>query len=390
MKICLVSDEPLHRAPDGSHYSFTGYDWRAFADLFGPELEQLHLLHRVRETAAPPEGWAPNLVDERIRVVPLPAFTKYQVFAKLPAALGRLSREVRDADLVWLVVPNVYPTLAYVVARVLRKPVLAWCVGDVSETALMIYDELPMRMAHRLYARITRGIVRRSDGGFVASRTLEKKYRGRRPLKVAYRAFGDPSYLAMAREQRDPRTILYLGRLSPEKGARTLMGAFEQVLTKVPDARLVIAGEGVERADLEARARRAEVEGAVEFAGWVAHGQPLKQLLERVDLLCLPSYTEGLPSSLLEALSAGLPVVGSDVGDIPAVISAHGAGRIVPPRDDGALATVLVDVMTDRDEYDHMVEAAAATARELSFEQETGRVVQAALRLVRQRAGVAL
>jgi glycosyltransferase involved in cell wall biosynthesis len=246
-----------------------------------------------------------------------------------------------------------------------------------------------MRIAHRLYARITRSIVRRADVGAVASRTLEAKYRGRRPLTVAYRAFGNPAYLAMERPRRDPRTILFLGRLSPEKGATTLLDAFERVVEKLPDARLVIAGEGAQRAELEQRARAIAGGGAVEFAGWVPHGPALKDLLARSDVLCLPSYTEGLPSSLLEAASAGLPVIGSEVGDIPAVVHARGAGLTVPARDDDALASALIDVLTDRGEYDRMAEAALLTAGELSFEQETGRVVHAALKLARTRAGAA-
>jgi glycosyltransferase involved in cell wall biosynthesis len=387
MKICLVTDDRMYRAPDGLHYSLTGYDWREFADLFGPELERIHLLARVRSAPEPPPGWAPNLIDERARVVPLPWFDKYRVFLRMPAALRILRREIRDADLVWLIVPNVYPTLAYALARASRKPVLAWCVGDVSETALMVYDEMPMRLAHRLYARITRAIVRRADAGVVASRTLERKYRGRRPLTVAYRAFGDPAYLAMDRPAREPRTILYLGRLSPEKGALTLMGAFEKVLEKLPDARLVFAGEGTERPQLEERAAALPVPGSVELAGWVPHGPRLKELLGRADVLCLPSYSEGLPSSLLEGISAGLPVVATEVGDIPAVVSARSAGRIVPPRDEDALAAALIDVLTDRAEYDRMAEAATATARELSFEQETGRVVHAALKVARAAKG---
>jgi glycosyltransferase involved in cell wall biosynthesis len=381
MKICLVSDDRLVRTPDGTYHSNTGYDWTLFADLFGPELETVEVLARVTAAPEAPEGWAAHRVDDRTKIVGLPWFDKYRAFLKLPAAMVTLRRELKGADVVWLVVPNVYPTLAYLVARSLRKPVVAWCVGDVSETALMVYDELPMRLAYRLYARITRAIVRRAQAGFVASETLGKRYEGRRPLTVAYRSLRDPGYLETRRDERDPRTILYLGRLSPEKGAGTLLEAFERVLEKMPDARLVFAGEGPQRAELEARSRA--LPEAVEFTGWVAHGPELKSVMARADVACLPSYSEGMPAALLEAMSAGLPVVGSAVGDIPAVVSARGAGRIVTPRDVDELARALVDVMSDGAAYREMSRAAVVTARERSFEQETGRVVHAALRLGR-------
>lgn len=385
MRICFVSDDRLCLAPDGTYYSNTGYDWRAFASLFGEEPVRITFLARVTRAESPPEGWAPHVLDERTRIVALPWFDKYRAFVRLPAAMWILFKQLLRCDLAWLVVPNVYPTAAYPIARALRRPVLAWCVGDVSETALMVYDELPMRMAYRTYARITRRIVRRADVGVVASQTLAERYAGERDLMVAYRSLRDPGYLASKKPRTEAHTIVYLGRLSPEKGARTLIDAFEQVRSARPDARLVVAGDGVQREELELAVKRAEMEDAVEFRGWVPHGPELKKLLASVDLLCLPSYSEGMPAALLEGMSAGLPVVGTTVGDIPAVIALYGAGVVVPPRDAGALAAALTDVMSDPDRYRAMCDAAARTARDLGFAHETGKVAGAALAAVRAR-----
>lgn len=387
MRICFVTDDRICVTPDGTYYSNTGYDWRLFAGLWGPELEEIRFLTRVNEVEAAPEGWVPHIMDDRVTVVGLPWFHKYRALTRLPRAVLQLRNHLRDADLVWLVVPNVYPTVAYPVARALRRPVLAWCLGDVSETALLVYDEVPMRLAYRLYARVTRAIVRRADVGAVASQTLAKKYAGRRPFVVAYRSQRDPSLLACDRPERPPRAVVYLGRLSPEKGPATLVDAFAQVVGKLPDARLIFVGDGAQRDELELAVKRRGIEHAVEFRGWVPYGPELKEVLASADVLALPSYSEGMPSALLEGMAAGLPVVGTTAGDIPAVVSVHGAGTIVPPRDAEALAEALLDVMQNFERYRAMSEAASKTAREMDFEHETGRVVHAGLDHIRRRSG---
>lgn len=388
MRICFVTDDKICATPDGTYYSNTGYDWRLYASLWGPELEEIKFLTRVAYVDSAPEGWVPQIMDERVKVVGLPWFDKYRAFIQLPKAIVRLFRELRGTDLAWLVVPNVYPTVAYPIARVLRRPVLAWALGDVSETALLVYDELPMRLAYRLWARVTRAIVRRADVGAVASQTLAKKYEGRRPFVVAYRSQRDPTLLASDRPDREPRTIIYLGRLSPEKGPATLVDAFAKVARTLPEARLMFVGDGAQRQELELAVKEADIEHAVDFRGWVPYGPALKEVLAESDVLALPSYSEGMPSALLEGMAAGLPVVGTTAGDIPAVVSIYGGGITVAPRDADALAGALLEVMQSPERYRELSAAASRTGRELDFAHETGKVVNGGLEYLRSKGVV--
>ncbi len=137
----------------------------------------------------------------------------------------------------------------------------------------------------------------------------------------------------------DERLVLALGRLSPEKGQRTLLQAWARLAP--PHARLVLVGEGADRPALEALAAGAP---AVTFAGW--RGDP-HACLGAADLLVLPSLREGLPLALLEAMAVGLPIVASAVGGVPDALDGGRAGVLVPPGDAAALAAALARLLDD-------------------------------------------
>jgi glycosyltransferase involved in cell wall biosynthesis len=111
------------------------------------------------------------------------------------------------------------------------------------------------------------------------------------------------------------------------------------------DARLLVVGDGPERAALEAAAADdASLRGRIGFLGDHA-GVP--ELLPELDLVALPSRSEGLPMCLVEALAVGVPVIGSAVDGIPEVVRHGQTGLLVPPEDPGALATALAAVIAD-------------------------------------------
>ena len=101
-----------------------------------------------------------------------------------------------------------------------------------------------------------------------------------------------------------------VGEVSERKGSFTLVRAWARVAPRVPDARLVLAGQGA-LDEVRTLARSLGVEGSLELVGWVA-GEQKRALLERAGVLVHPSLAEALPMAVLEALAAGRPVVASD------------------------------------------------------------------------------
>jgi glycosyltransferase involved in cell wall biosynthesis len=126
-----------------------------------------------------------------------------------------------------------------------------------------------------------------------------------------------------------PTEILFVGRLTAEKGQAVLIDAVARLLADGTPVRLTLAGDGPTRRALEAKVERLGVAGAVEFLGAV--GQPdLLKCFERADVFCLPSFAEGLPVVLMEAMARGLPVVTTPVAGIPELVVDGVNGLLVP------------------------------------------------------------
>jgi len=135
-----------------------------------------------------------------------------------------------------------------------------------------------------------------------------------------------------------------VARLEPEKGHPTLLDAWPQVLRAVPDAYLLIVGEGSRREALEARARHLRIAHRVVFTG---RRDDVPAVTAALDVAVLPSYREAQGLSILEAMALSRPVVASDVGGIPEMITDGVSGLLVPPHDAGALAAAITRLLQD-------------------------------------------
>lgn len=134
------------------------------------------------------------------------------------------------------------------------------------------------------------------------------------------------------------RLLVAVGNLYPVKGHRYLLEALANLRSRHPTVHLAIAGRGEERESLLARAQSLGLDGRVHLLGLRSD---VPNVLAGADIFVLPSVSEGLPLALLEAMFAGLPIVASRVGEIPAVLE-HGAdGVLVEPGDAAALSQAL-------------------------------------------------
>jgi glycosyltransferase involved in cell wall biosynthesis len=144
----------------------------------------------------------------------------------------------------------------------------------------------------------------------------------------------------------DPRSPVVgtVTRFAPPKDTDTLLDAFATLLETVPDARLVIAGGGPERAQVEARIDELGLGDHVLLLGWC---DDVSRLLSGLDAFALASRREGLPRSVVEAVAAGLPVVATDVGGVFEVLRTAPSSRIVPIGDPQAMAAALKVLICD-------------------------------------------
>ncbi len=163
--------------------------------------------------------------------------------------------------------------------------------------------------------------------------------------------------------------------LVPHKGQRHLIDSARLVLPQVPDARFVIAGEGELRPALERQIKDHHLEKHVFLAGF---RPDVLSLHKAFDIFVMSSVTEGLGTSLIDAMAAGKPVVATTAGGIPEVVVDGETGILVPPRDHDAMAAAIVKLLKDDGLRRCMGEAGLARARAM-FSAE--RMVQDTLRV---------
>jgi glycosyltransferase involved in cell wall biosynthesis len=139
--------------------------------------------------------------------------------------------------------------------------------------------------------------------------------------------------------------VLFMGRLGRRKGTYDLVHAFARVASQPPGVRLICAGDG-NAASLHELAINLGIADRVEFPGWVSSAQ-CHELYRKASIFVLPSYAEGLPMALLEAMSWRLPVVSCPVGGIPEVVQHGRNGLLVNPGDVDGLADALNKLLVD-------------------------------------------
>lgn len=148
--------------------------------------------------------------------------------------------------------------------------------------------------------------------------------------------------------------LLFLGRICKEKGIVELIKAVSELSYECPDIQLYLGGVFEDESLREVAGKYPEV---VKTLGWV-EGNEKKRYLELCDIFVLPSYFEGQPVSVLEAMSYGLCIVASQVGGIPQMIKDHEDGLLIQPKDKASLKRALKKVLGNEKECEKLGSAA--------------------------------
>lgn len=255
--------------------------------------------------------------------------------------------------------------IAWRISRRLGIPWVAQVHNDVSSSAFR--SQSVKTSAHWLTARIllpkarsiravseraARGI-RRWVGGTVRVTVLPLAWR--------------PDQIHTQRTPHATPTVLMASRLTSEKRIDDGLEAFARVRKHIPDARLIIAGDGPLRLHLETRAGQPDLAGAVTFLGW---RDDVPHLMSEASVFVLSSAFEGYGTVIAEALSAGCPVVMTDVGNAGELVRDGISGLIVQVGDVHALADRIIRVLRDKALANRFSEAGLSAVRFLpSFEE---------------------
>jgi colanic acid/amylovoran biosynthesis glycosyltransferase len=148
--------------------------------------------------------------------------------------------------------------------------------------------------------------------------------------------------------------LLQAGRLIEKKGFKRTLRAFAQFRKEFPAARLTVAGEGPQLEELQSLARELQIDGAVDFVGFVSQ-EKMRELFYCSHIFLHPSETasdgnqEGIPNSMLEAMATGLPIFATRHGGIPEAVESNVSGILVNERDHRALADELIETAKSPD-----------------------------------------
>ncbi|WP_306152782.1 glycosyltransferase family 4 protein [Roseovarius sp. MMSF_3281] len=134
--------------------------------------------------------------------------------------------------------------------------------------------------------------------------------------------------------------LVSIGRFSEQKGQLVLVEAMAQIVAQHPDAHLVLVGDGEMRPELEAAIKSHGLEGNITLTGWLSE-DAVRAELARAQALVMPSFAEGLPMVIMEAMAAGRPVIATYIAGIPELVQPGRTGWLVPAGDAGALAQAV-------------------------------------------------
>ncbi len=257
----------------------------------------------------------------------------------------------------------------------------AWRLGVPSVASVRGYTDrtFPLRIYKRLDLGVTLRLFTRiaTVSEAVRRQVLRAGYPARRVL-ILHDAV-DAVTFSLARAQAGARVreelgctpahllVCAVGRLSPEKGHGFLLAAFREVVAAVPEARLVLVGEGPRRSRLQAQA-----------AGWglgdhvilTGYRDDAEAIIAASDLLVMPSLREGFGDPIIEAMALCRPVIASRVGGMVEIVHDGETGLLVPPGDQSALAQAIVNLLRDPQARERMgLQGRQVALREFSVER---------------------
>lgn len=181
------------------------------------------------------------------------------------------------------------------------------------------------------------------------------------------------------------RVVLSVGRLSKEKAHADLIEAFKilRVTNADLNCKLLIVGDGPERASLESAALASGQNDRITFAGQISNVPPF---YAAADVFVLPSHSEGSPNVLLEAMAAEVPIVATAVGGVPEIVADEESALLVPPKNPQALAAAIDRVLQDSALAQRLTTVASAlVAREHSPERYTQSLISLYQEVIEQR-----
>jgi len=261
--------------------------------------------------------------------------------------------------------------LPMLTAKLLRKDVVIASAGSGFKVAQAQRD--PLAKAVALLQSVT---YRLSDRIIMYSERLIEEHglqKYRNKMSIAHEHFLDFDKFRAKKKLDDRENLFgYIGGLSKAKGIPHLLQAIPNVLSSENGVKFLIGGDGELWDKVEEFSNKESLNGKVEFVGWIPHDE-LSEYLNQLKLLVLPSYTEGLPNIMLEAMACSTPVLATPVGAIPDIIKDGETGFIMENNSPECIAENIIRALNHQNLEQIAKNARTLVEREFTFEKAVER-----------------
>lgn len=237
-------------------------------------------------------------------------------------------------------------------ARLLERPVIVHVHAPSEES---LFRRTPGWARRFLFASAAR-VVALSESWAAIFRAHEPRCR------VVVMANPVRDFDAITHAEGSPQVVLFAGKLEPRKGYGDLLAAAAEVLQEFPEVEFWFAGHG-EVEEARAYATQLGIARSVRLLGWLG-GAALDEVYAKATVFALPSYAEGVPMSVLEAMSHGVPVICTPVGGLPELIDNGSNGIFIAAGDTRSLAREIARLLRDTDRAAVLGAAGRTTVRQ--------------------------
>jgi glycosyltransferase involved in cell wall biosynthesis len=396
MKLGIVYHMPFWRDAGGTLREVEG-SFARYVDSLAPYFDEISLC--APELSSAPSGEGTALRSRNVTLAALPEFAgPAQFYPRLATILPRLFRWVGSIDLLHCRVPTPAAVFAFQAARLRRRPAFVLVVGDLRA----LLPSMPYRgikkVLWRAYTEFEETNVQRmADHAltFANGAALAAKHtRAGRPVIETTTTTVHAAEIATRADTclGAPIRILTVSRIEPRKGLRVLPAVVRELVDSGIEVQLEVVGPTsggpgeAERAAIVSEAARLDVGDRVTLTGAVALDRLLPMYAGH-DVFVLPTLPgEGIPRVLLEAMSAGLPIVATRVAGIPGLVAHDINGLLVEQPTAAALSASVSRIVHDGALRQRLIAQGYDTARKHTLEAQAARMME----VVANRLQVAL
>ena len=277
-----------------------------------------------------------------------------------------LAKITRNVDIWIFFIGGTSLLFPMLTAKLFKKDVILAFAGSPILTLISANDNLvkPVEILSKINYTLSDKIILYSPN-HIKEWNLEK-YRDK--ISIAHKHFLDFDKFKIKKKfyERD-NLVGYIGRLSEEKGVMNFVEASPEIMKKRDDLEFLIGGDGQLRDKIKKYLDKENLNNKVNLTGWIPH-EELTNYLNELKLVVLPSYTEGLPNIMLEAMACGTPVLATPVGAIPDVIRDGETGFIMENNSPECITENVIRALNHQNLDEIVKNARKLTEREYTYE----------------------